>query len=91
MKRMPQSTSALEMDQRIDSAPPTATARLTDVEMRCRDALLLWLHWNDAYERVTEAMCRPGQTQDQLESLMDSMDQLRREAIAKSHELLDAQ
>jgi hypothetical protein len=59
------------------------------VEIRCREALRLWLRWNEAYEHVTSVMCQEAQRQEQLQLLMDRMDQLRREAIAISQELLD--
>ncbi len=89
MKSTSHRLSALEIDQRQPAGAPASKSPVTDIAIRCREALLLWLRWNDAYEHVTSVMCQPGQSQDQLESLMDEMDGLRREAIAKSQELLD--
>jgi hypothetical protein len=71
---------------RVAFAPLEPAEKAFDA--RCRETLSLWLQWNEAYENATQAMCRPGQTQEQLESLMDDMDQLRRRAIATSRELL---
>jgi hypothetical protein len=61
----------------------------TDSMLEFRDALVLWLRWNEAYERVTANMFCSGDDRRQLEALMDQMDQLRRRAIKLSHELLD--
>jgi hypothetical protein len=66
-----------------------ATNAVSDIEIRFREALSLWLRWNEAYEQATQIMCRPGQSQQQLEEFMDRMDSLRREAIDLSQELLD--
>lgn len=55
----------------------------------CKKALTLWLQWNDAYEQVVGEMFKPGQDQRSLEDLMDRMDQLRRDAIELSRDLLD--
>jgi hypothetical protein len=54
-----------------------------------KKALLLWLQWNAAYERVTETMCQTNQDQQALQSLMDQMDHLRKDAVELSHDLLD--
>lgn len=51
-------------------------------------AIGLWLRWNDAYERLTAQMFDARQDQARLESLLDSLDRLRQEAIAASRKLL---
>jgi hypothetical protein len=61
----------------------------SDMEMRLREALLLWLRWNDAYERVTERLYAGQFSPEQTEAVMDEVDDLRREAIRLSHELLN--
>ena len=60
------------------------------VAQRYQDALLLWLRWNNAYERVTAAIYDSRQDPCEQEELMDQMDQLRQQAVAMSHELLDS-
>ena len=57
---------------------------------RYQDALLLWLRWNNAYERVTAAIYDARQDPKKQEQLMDEMDQLRQQAVEISHELLDS-
>jgi hypothetical protein len=69
--------------------PPGREGGITDHEVRWREALVLWLRWNEAYEHVTARMFESGPDASQLESLMDQMDELRRQAISLSHDLLD--
>jgi hypothetical protein len=71
------------------SAAPPAPAGITEQQLRWREALVLWLRWNEAYEHVTARMYQPGQDAQQLELLMDQMDQIRSQAIRLSQELLD--
>ena len=78
-------------------APPSARADavansapgMADSELRFREALVLWLRWNEAYEQATSHLFAAGQSAEKIEDFMDSMDQLRREAISLSHRLLD--
>lgn len=62
---------------------------VTDLQLRWREALVMWLRWNQAYEHVTERMFQAGHNPAQLQELMDQMDDLRREAVAQSQQLLD--
>lgn len=62
---------------------------ISDFEMRCREALVLWLRWNEAYERVTEQMYQPGTSQESLQDTMDQVEDLRRQAISLSQEMLE--
>ncbi|MBI2827571.1 MAG: hypothetical protein HYX69_23090 [Planctomycetia bacterium] len=55
---------------------------------RCKEALELWLQWNEAYETVTAAAFKKGFDQRQLEAAMDQMDRIRARAIALSAVLL---
>jgi hypothetical protein len=54
-----------------------------------REALVLWLRWNTAYEQASERLFEAGQSPEKIEDLMDWLDQLRREAIQASRDLLD--
>jgi hypothetical protein len=60
-----------------------------DAELRFREALTLWLRWNEAYEQATRHLFSAGTSPEKVEDFMDSMDQLRRQAISLSHCLLD--
>jgi small-conductance mechanosensitive channel len=62
----------------------------TDQAEEWRQAVLLWMRWNDAYERVTEAMFQAGSDQQRVQDLADQLDKLRATAIAQSHKLLDS-
>jgi hypothetical protein len=58
------------------------------VDPRWREAVGLWLRWNEAYEHVTGQMYQQGSQLNELEALMDQMDALRRRAVELSHQLL---
>lgn len=62
---------------------------VTDLQLRWREALVLWLRWNQAYEHATERMFQSGHSPAQLQEMMDQMDDLRREAVEQSQQLLD--
>ena len=64
-----------------------ASGKLKDA--LAEEALLLWLKWNNAYERVTMVMMQPGFSQEDLEEHMDQMDQLRHRAAELSRGVLD--
>lgn len=74
---------------RVTSGDDVESEGVTDLQLQWREALLLWLRWNQAYEHVTERMFQAGQNPAQLQAMMDQMDELRREAIAQSQQLLD--
>jgi hypothetical protein len=61
---------------------------VSDRELAWREAALLWLRWNEAYERVTEAMFAGRNNPSELERLADEADALRREAVVRSRNLL---
>ena len=76
-----------------EQSEPHRTAIARDAESapprgEFEHAIGLWLRWNDAYERLTARMFDARQDQAQLESLLDSLDRLRQEAIAASRKLL---
>jgi len=54
-----------------------------------KQALNLWLRWNEAHQRVADRMFRTGQDQQQIEDLMDQLDRVRREAVAQSEKLIE--
>jgi hypothetical protein len=60
-----------------------------DAEVKFREALIMWLRWNEAYEHATSHLFVAGESSAKLEDFMDSLDQLRREAISLSQALLD--
>ena len=62
---------------------------MSDSELRFREALTLWLRWNEAYEQATLHLFSAGPSPEKIEDFMDSLDQLRRQAISLSHNLLD--
>lgn len=61
----------------------------TVLEMDLREALVLWLRWNEAYERVTERLYDGQFGSEQTETVLDEVESLRREAVRLSQELLD--
>jgi methylphosphotriester-DNA--protein-cysteine methyltransferase len=67
----------------------TGDEGISDLQLRWRETLVLWLRWNQAYEHVAEQMLQAGHDSARLEQLMDQMDELRRKAVAQSHQLLD--
>ena len=54
-----------------------------------RTALSMWLQWNEAHQKVTCRMFQQGQDQQQIEDLMDQLDRLRKEAVARSERLIE--
>jgi hypothetical protein len=77
--------------RRGNSADEAATAEAgsCELQLRWREALVLWLRWNRAYEQLTARMFNSHRDPDQLQAILDDADQLRSEAMARSHELLD--
>jgi hypothetical protein len=55
-----------------------------------QEALLVWLRWNDAHERITTSLYGAGQDTRQIEQMLDHLDQLRMQAVRLSQELLDS-
>jgi hypothetical protein len=74
------------MPPRIDHDTEAQTSRIG----RYQDALLLWLKWNEAHQRMTGALYASRRDPQQIEQLMDRLDQLRAEAVRLSQELLDS-
>ena len=57
--------------------------------VRVKEALALWLKWNDVFEKATAAMFERRLNLQQLHDSMDQADELRRKAVQLSQELLD--
>lgn len=66
----------------------TASSHTTE-NPRYREAIRLWLRWNEAYETTTGRMFEKRSDPQALQDEMDLMDQLRRQAITISQELLE--
>lgn len=61
----------------------------SDRELRLCEALVMWLRWNDAHERITQRLYAEQSDPVRSEELLDQLDHLRRDAIRLSQELLD--
>lgn len=72
-----------------DRARRTAEAESAASRAEWQKAIQLWLRWSEAYDQVTSKMFDARQDQEQLESLLDSLDQLRQQALAASRKLLE--
>ena len=53
-----------------------------------REAVSLWLRWNEAYEHLTERMFVERGDPQRIEALLDEADRLRIQAAEWSRELL---
>lgn len=61
---------------------------MLDTNRRCHEILLLWLRWNEEQQRLTETLFEQREQPEKLEALLDRVDELRREAVANSQQLL---
>lgn len=50
-------------------------------------AIMLWLSWNNTYEKATARMCKSG-NRKKVEAMLNEMEFLRRQAIELSQGLL---
>jgi len=66
---------------------PSVTSSISE-QQSWKEALELWLRWNDCYEHVTAAAFAAEGDQQRLEDLMDEMDQVRQQALDLSRRLL---
>ena len=62
--------------------------RVLNREQLLRQAVALWLRWNETYEQVTMQAFQARHDQRKLEAIMDEMDSIRRQAIAVSEKAL---
>jgi hypothetical protein len=65
-------------------------AFMSDPQIRCRDALALWLRWNETFELSTAEMFAFRSDPTALQSIVDQMDRMRHSAVTASHRVLDA-
>ena len=68
---------------------PPELERMSNSDSRLRQALALWMQWNEAYERATSRMFDVGANPAQLEAVMDQMDEVRRRAVELTQRVLD--
>jgi len=64
-----------------------AESRLDSIQ-ELRQAVALWLRWNEAYEQVTMQAYQARHDQRKLEASMDEMDSVRRQAVAASEKAI---
>jgi hypothetical protein len=64
-------------------------AKAGEFQARAREALSLWVRWNEVYQQVTAAMFDQRQNLEQLQQTMDLADELRRQAVRLTQELLE--
>ena len=55
-----------------------------------REAVMLWLSWNQTHERLVAKMCRSDQCPEKIAAMQDEMEALREQAIDLSEELIQA-
>lgn len=65
-------------------------AGMSDPQIRCRDALALWMRWNETFERSTAEMFASRSDPTALQDIMDQMDNMRHSAVTASQRVLDA-
>jgi hypothetical protein len=53
-----------------------------------KSALLMWLRWNDAYERLTSELFKTNQPRES-EELLDQLDEIRAMAVRLSRQALE--
>ena len=67
----------------LDDAENTACA--TDA---WREALKLWLRWNQAHVQITQTLFEDGKPSQKLEDIMDQLEGMRKQAVALSEDLI---
>ena len=67
----------------LDDAENTACA--TDA---WREALKLWLRWNQAHVQITQTLFEDGKPSQKLEDIMDQLESMRKQAVALSEDLI---
>lgn len=86
-KRYPLSSRGLPPVPELQPAAPPAP-RSADPLAQWKEAVMLWLSWHSAQEKLTTKMCKPGQDQNKIEALLDEADTLRKRAIELSETLI---
>lgn len=79
------------LDEGLEPQPSSATTFCLDENALWKQAVLLWMEWHQAQERLTAAMFRSRHDtaqQAELMQQMDQLDQLRWRAVELSQEML---
>ncbi len=87
--QMPTSGHAASGNPTPKSSSPTSKSSNLAANARYRDAVRMWLQWNEAYETATGRIFEKRSDPQAMQDEMDRMDQLRRQAITFSQELLE--
>ena len=53
-----------------------------------REALRLWLRWNQAHAQITQTLFEDGKPSQKLEDVMDQLEGMRKQAVALSEDLI---
>ncbi len=53
-----------------------------------REALKLWLRWNQAHVQITQTLFEDGKPSQKLEDVMDQLEGMRKQAVALSEDLI---
>ena len=61
---------------------------VTDPANAWREALRLWLRWNQAHDQITRTLFEDGKPSQKLEDVMDQLDSMRKQAVTLSEELI---
>ena len=61
---------------------------IADAAGAWREALRLWLRWNQAHDQITRALFENGKPSQKLEDVMDQLDSMRKQAVALSEDLI---
>jgi hypothetical protein len=72
----------------VQAPPRPSDSRTVADPGTWKEALELWLRWNECYEHVSAEAFAAGGDQRCLEDLMDEMDRVRQQALDLSRRLL---
>ena len=53
-----------------------------------REALKLWLRWNQAHVQITQTLFEDGKPSQKLEDVMDQLESMRKQAVSLSEDLI---
>jgi hypothetical protein len=67
---------------------PDANQATEPRQAKAEEALAMWLRWNSVYEQVTAAMFEQRSNLQQLHEMLDLADEVRRNAVSLTQELL---
>lgn len=91
-KRVPLVNSRISpmdvLEQNALSGDSDCPEAKNDDKQQWSEAVMLWLSWNQTYEKATARMCKAN-SKKKLEAMFKEMELLRRQAIELSQGLLD--